>query len=151
MDNNFRGLAHIGLFTDDYEKTIFFYTKQLPFRIVKETVEEHPGDGSGYYPMKWALIELNGLYLEIMECANHACVENNTDGVFNHLGISVEDLDPAIEQLRKKGVEAERFEPIVVNNQLFPGHVYRSCRLTGANGELIGLYEMDNKTFFDFD
>ena len=49
------------------------------------------------------------------------------------------------------GVEAERFEPIVVNNQLFPGHVYRSCRLTGANGELIGLYEMDNKTFFDFD
>lgn len=150
MNQNFRGLAHIGIFTDDYCKTMHFYTEQLPFQIVKETIEEHPDDTNGFYPMRWALIELNGLYLEIMECANGACVENNTAGVFNHLGISVCDLDKAVAELKGKGVEDNRFEEIVVNNQLFPGHCYRSCRIKGANGELIGLYEMDNKTFFAF-
>ena len=88
MDQIFTGLAHIGLFTDDYGKTMHFYTGQLPFRVIKETVEEHPGDESGYYPMRWALVELNGLYLEIMQCANNACAENGVAGVFNHLGIS---------------------------------------------------------------
>lgn len=150
MRQTFEGLAHIGLFTDDYEKTMYFYTKQLPFEIVKETVEEHPDSEAPWYPMKWALIELNGLYLEIMECANKACVENGVAGVFNHLGISVSDLDKAIDELKTKGISEDRFENVVVNNELFPGHVYRSCRMTGANGELIGLYEMDNKEYFNF-
>ena len=150
MERIFNGLAHIGLFTDDYEMTMHFYTKQLPFGIVKETVEDHPGDISGYYPMKWALIELDGLYLEIMQCANKACVENGVAGTFNHLGISVSNLEQAIAELKSKGIEEERFEPVVVNDQLFPGHVYRSCRLKGANGAMIGLYEMDNHVFLNF-
>lgn len=150
MKQLFKGLAHIGLFTDDYEKTMYFYTEQLPFRIVKETVEEHQGDTSGYYPMKWALIELDGLYLEIMECANKACVENGVSGTFNHLGISVSDLDLALNELKCRGIEDGRLGEVVVNDQLFPGHVYRSCQIKGANGELIGLYEMDNRVFFDF-
>ena len=150
MDQIFKGLAHIGIFTDDYEAAMHFYTQQLPFQVVKETVEEHEGDESGYYPMKWALVEMNGLYLEIMQCANNACAEKDVPGNFNHLGISVSDLDQAIAVLKEKGVAAERFEEIVVNNQLFPGHTYRSCRMKGINGELIGLYEMDNHTFFDF-
>lgn len=150
MGQIFRGLAHIGLFTDDYKNTMHFYTEQLPFQIIKETVEEHEGDTSGYYPMQWALIELNGLYLEIMQCANQACVENGVAGAFNHLGISVSDLERAIDELKHKGIEDDRFEAVAVNGQLFPGHVYRSCRIKGANGELIGLYEMDNQNFFDF-
>lgn len=150
MDQIFKGLAHIGVFTDDYEGTMYFYTQQFPFEIVKETVEKHEGDISGYYPMKWALIELNGLYLEIMQCANHACAVKDTAGNYNHLGISVRDLDKAIEELKKKGIEDDRFEAVVVNEQLFPGHCYRSCRMRGNNGELIGLYEMDNQTFFSF-
>ena len=71
-------------------------------------------------------------------------------GAFNHLGISVSDLDRAIDELKHKGIEDDRFEAVAVNGQLFPGHVYRSCRIKGANGELIGLYEMDNQNFFDF-
>ena len=34
MEQVFKGLAHIGLFTDDYEGTMYFYTKQLPFQII---------------------------------------------------------------------------------------------------------------------
>ena len=150
MEQVFKGLAHIGLFTDDYEGTMYFYTKLLPFQIIKETIEKHEGDTSGYYPMKWALIELKGLYLEIMQCANNACAKKDVAGNFDHLGISVSDLDAAIALLKQKGVSPERFEKIVVNDQLFPGHTYRSCRLKGKNGEWIGLYEMDNQKFFNF-
>lgn len=146
--NNFKGLVHIGIFTDNYEGIMDFYTKKFPFSIIKETVEEHPGDKSGYYPMKWALIGLGDLYLEIMECANHALVEYDNAGVFNHLGISVDNLDEAIAFLKERGVEPDRFEQIIINSELFPGQTYRSVRLRGYHGELIGLYEMDNKSFF---
>ena len=50
MERIFNGLAHIGLFTDDYEMTMHFYTKQLPFGIVKETMEDHPGTSADIIP-----------------------------------------------------------------------------------------------------
>lgn len=148
VNKNFCGLAHVGMFTDDFEGTVHFYTEQLPFEVVENKLEEHPGDTSGYFPSKFALLKLGELYIEIVECANKACVENSVAGVYNHLGIAVKDIDGARAELLDKGVEPDRILPIVVNDCLIPGKTFRSCRVIGHNGELVGLYEMDNMTFF---
>lgn len=72
MENNvFCGLAHLGVFTDNYQETMNFYTDQLPFTVVYETIIKKPEDTTGAFPMKFAMIRLNELYIEIMECANH--------------------------------------------------------------------------------
>ena len=149
MENTlFTGLAHVGMFTDDFDQTLHFYTEQLPFEKVKVTLEEHPGDDSGFYPSKFALLKLDELYIEIVECNNKAFVENGVAGVFNHLGIAVTDIEKAREELIRKGVEEERLLPVVENDCLIPGKMFRSCRVIGYNGELVGLYDIDNKAFF---
>lgn len=149
MDNNFKGLAHIGIFTDDFEGSIYFYTKQLPFEVVEQTAEEHPDDTSGVYPLKYALLRLGTLYLELMECNNKGYTALGIAGTWDHVGIEVEDVEVAIQTLKQKGVPEEWFGTIVVNSALKPGKSYRSCTMRGKNGEKIGLYEMNNLTFFE--
>lgn len=144
----FRGIAHVGIFTDDFEKTLKFYTEILPFEIVKNTVEENPGDESGAYPLKVCIARLNDLYLELMECHNKGWTANGIDGTFNHLGISVYNLDEALEEIRSKGFPEEKISEIVTNTTLIPGKTFRSCRIRGYNDENIGLYEIDNETFY---
>lgn len=145
----FCGLAHIGIFTDDFEKTLHFYTEILPFTIVRNMVEEQPDDLSGIYPMKVCILRLNDLYLEIMECADHGWVADGVDGTFNHIGISVSDLDEAIVHLKEKGFPSERIQQVMTNTSLIPGKTFRSCRIRGYNDENIGLYEINNRTFYE--
>ncbi|MEE0203091.1 MAG: VOC family protein [Muricomes sp.] len=150
MEENkiFCGLAHIGIFTDDFEKTLHFYTEILPFMIVRNTVEEQPEDTSGIFPLKVCIVRLNDLYLEIMECSNHGWTANGIDGTFNHMGISVSDLDSALEQMKAKGFPPERIQQVLTNTSLIPGRTFRSCRVRGYNDENIGLYEINNQTFY---
>lgn len=150
MDGNkvFRGMAHIGIFTDNFDKTLEFYTEILPFEIVKNTIEEHPGDDSGVYPLKVCIARLNDIYLELIETNNKGWTANGVDGAFNHLGISVYDLDVAIAYIKEAGFPEERIADIVYNSEMIPGKIYRSCRIRGYNDENIGLYEVDNATFY---
>lgn len=144
----FRGLAHIGLYTDKYEETIKFYTDVLPFTLVKELVEERPGDTSGFYPFKYGLVKLNDLYIEIMECADKRHW-NGVTGTFHHVGISVSDIDKAIDYLVRRGVPAERIPKPRLNTTLYPGKSFRACSFLGNCGERIGLYEFENKKLFE--
>ena len=144
----FKGLAHIGIFTDNFEETLYFYTKQFPFEIIKKTMEEHPDDTSGVYPLKYAIVKLGHLYLEIMECHNKGYTALGVAGTWDHIGISVLDVEKAVNILKNRGVPEEWFGEIVVNSALNPNKIYRSCTIYGRNGEKIGLYELDNDTFF---
>lgn len=148
MENNlFLGLAHIGIFTENFEETLEFYTKQLPFEIVKQTIEYKEDNPKGMFPMMFGLLRLNDLYLEVMECANHYSGKGAA-GVFDHLGISVRNLDDAIVMLKENGITDGRFGNITVDSDLIPGKSFRQCRVRGYNGEMIGLYEVDNTTFY---
>lgn len=142
------GLAHIGIFTADIERTKHFYTKILPFEIVLDTIEEHPEDNSGVYPLKVCILRCNELYLEVMECSNKGWTADDVDGVFNHVGLRVSNLDQALGDLRAKGLSQDRIGEIFINDQLVPGKSYRSCRIKGYNGEAIGLYEIDNEAYY---
>lgn len=148
MENNhsFIGLAHIGIYTKDYEKTIDFYTKIMPFKIVKELVECPEGE-SGYFPLKYALLKLNDLYLEIMQPADRS-MGNPVDGAVHHMGIRVKDIEQAVNYLIERGYDKNAVTPIGVNTTLYPGKTFRACTIIGPNSERIGLYEMDNEEFF---
>lgn len=149
MENQFfSGLAHLGIFTDDYEQTMHFYTQQLPFSVVYTTTIEKPDDASGAFPMKFAMIRLNEMYIEIMECANHWGTNNGVNGVVNHVGIRVTNLEKAIAELKAKGVPDERFGQINIELDQIPGRSFRQCRVKGWNGEMIGLYEVDNDAYY---
>ncbi len=144
----FQGLAHVALYTDKYEDTINFYTKILPFTLVKELTEERPDDTSGFYPFKFGLVKLNDLYIEILECADKRNW-NDLVGPFHHIGICVKDIDKAISFLESRGLQTDRIPKPGVNSTLYPGKAYRSCSFLGDLGERIGLYEFDNKDFFE--
>lgn len=144
----FRGLAHVCLFTDKYDETINFYTKILPFSLVKELVENRPDDKSGFYPLKFGLVKINDLYIEILECADKRNW-NDAVGPFHHIGISVNDIDKAITFLEARGLPAGTIPKPNLNSTLYPGKPYRGCSFLGICGERIGLYEFQNKEFFD--
>lgn len=146
--NNFLGLAHIALFTDRYEDTIRFYTKIFPFVLVKELLEEREDDTSGFFPLKYALLKLNDLYLEIMESADKRNF-NDIEGAVHHIGIRVADIEKALDFLLKRGFSTSTIPEINVNTTLYPGKTFRAASTKGINGEIINLYEMDNADYFD--
>lgn len=125
-----------------------FYTEILPFTIVRNMVEEQPEDTREIFPLKVCIVRLNDLYLEIMECSNHGWMANGVDGTNNHMGISVSDLDSALEQMKAKGFPPERIQQVLTNTSLISGKTFRSCRIRGYNDENIGLYEINNQTFY---
>ena len=100
------------------------------------------------FPLKVCIVRLNDLYLEIMECSNHGWMANGVDGTNNHMGISVSDLDSALEQMKAKGFPPERIQQVLTNTSLISGKTFRSCRVRGYNDENIGLYEINNQTFY---
>ena len=144
----FRGLGHVGLYTDKYDETLKFYTEVLPFTLVKELDVQNPGDTSGFFPLKYAIVKLNDLYIEIMECLDKRNW-NGITGTFHHIGISVSDIDQAIAYLLKRGFPAERISKPGVNTTLYPGKTFRVCSFSGICGEAFSFYEMENKSFFD--
>jgi catechol 2,3-dioxygenase-like lactoylglutathione lyase family enzyme len=146
--NYFLGLAHVALFTDRYEDTINFYTKIFPFTVVKELIEERKGDTGGFFPLKYALLKLNDLYLEIMESADKMNF-NNIEGAVHHIGLKVSDIDKAMEFLIKRGFPASKIPKIDVNTTLYHGKTFRAASTKGVNGEIINFYELDNADFFD--
>lgn len=152
MENkdSFLGLAHVGLYTDDYEKTMKYYTEVLPFTVVKELYEVRPNDVSGFSPFKYGLVKLNDLYIEIMECADKRNW-NNQIGPFHHVGISVRNIDKAIAYLIQRGIPADHIPAPRLNTTLYPGKAFRACSFTGICGERIGLYEFENKKLFESD
>jgi catechol 2,3-dioxygenase-like lactoylglutathione lyase family enzyme len=146
--NYFLGLAHVALFTDKYEDTIKFYTKIFPFVLVKELIEVRKDDASGFFPLKYALIKLNDLYIEIMESADKRNF-NNIEGAVHHIGIKVADIDKALDFLLERGFSPSKIPEVNVNTTLYPGKTFRGASTKGINGEIINLYEMDNADFFD--
>lgn len=143
----FKGLAHVAVFTDKYEESIKFYIDVLPMRLVKELCECKPEDSSGFFPMRYAMVKLNDLYIEIMEAGDKRIFTG--PGEFHHIGICVSDLDQAIQFLVKRGFPQSSIPTPSLNSTLYPGKTFRATQFKGPNNEIIGLYEQNNREFFD--
>lgn len=92
LSENFRGLQHIGIPTNDIEQTISFYSK-LGFEIALRTVNQDAGE-------QVAFLKLGNLTIETYE--NNAaalCI-----GAINHIAIDVNSIDEAFDFINEIGL-----------------------------------------------
>ena len=87
------GIQHIGIPTNDMEKTIAFY-HGLGFETAHENVIPDSGD-------RVAFLKYGNLVIETYE--NHQAVEKN--GAIDHIAIDVTDVDAIYAELKKAGYQ----------------------------------------------
>ena len=95
MENNFRkwitGLQHIGVPTDDMEKTIDFY-KALGFQTVLRTVNLEAGE-------EVTFLRLGDVTIESYENKQAAMVP----GALDHIALNVTDIEEVFRMAKEKG------------------------------------------------
>ncbi len=92
MDNNFTGIQHIGIPTNDIEATIAFYQK-LGFIPVLRTVNEQANE-------KVAFLRLHNLNIETYE---NKAAEMKT-GAIDHIAINCVSIEDAFSYINKEGL-----------------------------------------------
>lgn len=116
------GIAHIGIPTNNIEKTIKFYTK-LGFEIAYETVNKEANE-------KVAFLKLGNLMIETYE-NNTAKME---PGAINHVAINITDIEKAYEYINKKGLNTTND---TINFLPFWNNGVRFFTIEGPNKERI--------------
>ncbi len=124
MDNKYGvvGVAHIGLPTNDIEKTIAFY-KSLGFEVVMETYNEKAKE-------KVAFLKLTNYCIETFE-NRHAAM---TDGAYQHVALDVENIENMYLEICKN-----KFEVITDGIEELPfwEHGVKFFMIKGPNEERI--------------
>lgn len=101
------GLAHVGLFIKDIERTVKFYEEILDF----ETIERSEVEGS-----KVAFIKNGDLIIEVVQPPVY---QERCDGWFDHIAFRCTDIAGVKEKLAAKGITFEE-KDIYVAPQVFP-------------------------------
>ncbi|GAA0078945.1 VOC family protein [Clostridium sp. CTA-5] len=116
------GIAHIGIPTNNIEKTIKFYTK-LGFEITYKTVNKEANE-------KVAFLKLGNLMIETYE-NNAAKMES---GAINHVAINIIDIEKAYEYINKQGLNTTND---TINFLPFWNNGVRFFTIEGPNKERI--------------
>lgn len=132
--HSFKGLAHIGLYSGDAEKTKAFYMNQLGFALLNERVINKK-DGAW---VRVVMLTLGDMTMEVIEHSDQALHKTGNSGCVDHLAIEVENLPEIIAELRKKGISFLTEEP-TINPDMLGGAQY--IYLLGPSGESIELFE----------
>ena len=123
MSYLFKGLCHVGIMTDDAEKSVQWYCEKLGFR---------PWYAGKMGPMPLTFVEGYGLVLEFIAAGKAA-----PGGPVAHIALEVLNIEEAVADLAAKGVEmgkvgsAPGFFPSGMKNVFF----------TGPNGETLEFVE----------
>ncbi len=93
------GLAHIGLFITDIEKTKSFYSKILGFKVAHETaLQSENGE------VKICFLSLGDLCIEAVQLPN---AQKRSDGWFDHIAIKVKNIEAIKQKLEQRGIVFE--------------------------------------------
>ena len=96
---NILGLGHVGLKTDDLDKTMNFYCGLLGFKLVTDNAALND-------TVKSYFITRGNLTLEIMY-DTRGNSEPGLDGSLDHLSMETDDVDAAYAELQAAGVPIE--------------------------------------------
>ena len=96
LKNYSTGVQHIGIPTNDIEKTIRFY-ETLGFEVAFQTVNEGADE-------KVAFLKLNTLVIETYE--NKAA--KMEDGAIDHIAIDVKDIEKVYEMISEAGLNTTK-------------------------------------------
>ncbi len=139
------GLAHVAIKTHEMEKTIRFYTEIFPFEILQKASDSKDESDLGAYNQ--VILRCGDLYLEILR-ADQPTEHDGKPGPIHHLGISVHNVVDALDFLKTRGLPENSYNPPTLKTNLNPVKPYRSAGITGPNGEILGLYEINNAVYF---
>lgn len=119
----FKGLAHIGVMTDNAEASVKWYCENLGFR---------PWYAGKMGPMPLTFVEGGGLVIEFI-----AAGKMPAGGPVDHFAIEVLNIEAAVESLKAKGIEVG---PIGSAPGFFPTGM-KNVFFSGPNGEKIEFVE----------
>ena len=105
------GLAHVGVFVSDLERSKRFYRDVLGFEITWECLV---GDGSD--AVRVAFAQSGSCILELVESPAAA---GRVDGPVDHIALAVTDIEDMHAALLKKGVQFETDE-VIFCDRVFP-------------------------------
>ena len=96
LKEQLNGIQHVGIPTNDIEKTIHFY-ETLGFEIAFQTVNDEADE-------KVAFLKLNTLVIETYE--NKAA--KMEDGAIDHIAIDVKDIEKVYEMISEAGLNTTK-------------------------------------------
>ena len=127
---NIKGIHHVAILTNEYERSKAFYTKVLGFVIVKETYREERKS----YKLDLAI---NGQYqvelFSFQEYKERASFPEQKG--LRHLAFSVDNIEQSVAELITKGVEVQGIRVDEITNKKF-------CFFYDPNGQPLELYEV---------
>ena len=106
------GLAHIGLFIADIEKSKKFYEEVLEFKTDYECALDE-ADGTS---TKIAFVKNGDLTIELVQTANP---QKRVDGLIDHIALRVENIEEVRDTLLSRGVKFET-EDITYASVVYP-------------------------------
>ena len=127
------GLAHIGVFITDIERSKKFYEDVLDFETIWECgVEEKDGTVTNV-----AFVKNGSLVLELVRTANP---QKRQDGWVDHIALAVEDIEGIQKILEERGIEFEMDAP-VLGASVFPNGA-KWLTFRGPDGEHLEINEV---------
>ena len=126
MTPNIKGLAHIGIFTSDMDKSVDFY-KRLGFTL---DTEETTPDGT-----RLAFLSAGTCLIELIGKTGNAC-----DGVVHHVAMTVDNIEKAVATAKENGIVIDA----TINNVPILGGV-KNVFFEGPDGEKLEFFEYCNK------
>jgi lactoylglutathione lyase len=129
------GLAHIGVYTSNIDRSIQFYTGILDFEQFSESVVVENNS-----PVKLAFLCNGNLILELIEFAKPF---HRGDGTIDHFAIASEDIETICERLKTKGIVFETQEIGYAANVLENG--CKGIFFRGPDNERIEIVEPISK------
>lgn len=132
MKENFLGLAHISVLTDDLTSSLQFYTQVLFFTKQYATTICSPEGNK----INYALITLGDCAIELLQTGNKIICQRAA--LIDHIAIRVKHINFVYEYLKSKNVnfKTEIFDlPDLMNG-------CKGFFIYGPSGELIEIFEI---------
>jgi len=123
MKGKITGLAHIGIFVKDIDKSIDFY-KRLGFTL---DAEENPS-------IRLAFLSAGNCLIELVEKKDEP---TRSAGVIDHVAVVVDDIDAAIANANANGIEIDTGQ---VNAMTILGGI-KNVFFEGPDGERLEFFE----------
>ena len=125
-----KGIHHVAVLTDDFEKSKKFYTEILGFTILAETYREERKS----YKLDLAI---NGVYqIELFSFPEFKERQSFPEAKgLRHLAFAVDDIEEAVNELISKKVILEEIRTDELTNKRF-------CFFSDPNGQPLELYEI---------
>lgn len=122
------GVAHIGLYIKDVERSKKFYTEILGFKVICEFTSL---EGN-----LMAFVQSGNLIIELIQ---HVEWMDRRDGLYDHIAMLVEDIDATFDELKAKGIE---FEGEIYYDSLVFDKGVKYVAFRGPDGEHLELYQV---------